>query len=154
MKIKYVFFILAASFCIAAPAWSDTMSPDDRNLDRWGQYSRPARFELSAPNFEYVSVFYFEKGLGVSDRAPFGVGDATPNSLAPSRFGEGWIVFDRFRKWDGGPSGAAGTPGNPPPSVPVPEPSTVALLAAGLVALFGTTLRRLPRGPRAAAVPS
>jgi hypothetical protein len=150
MKIKYAAFILAGFFCITAPAWSDTMSPDSRNLDGWVQYYQPVRFELSAPNFEYVSVFNFEKGLGVSDRAPFGVGDATLNSLSPFRFGEHWIVFDRFRKWDDGPSGAAGTPTNPQPSVPVHEPSTIALLAAGLVGLFGTTLRRSPRGPRAA----
>jgi hypothetical protein len=150
MKIKYASFILAGLFCIAAPAWSDTLSPSARDFDSWRQYSQPTRFEFSEPSIPYLS-FNFESGLGAPDRDPFGVGDATLNSLAPSRFGERWIVFDRFRAWGDGQSGAAGEPSNPQPSVPVSEPSAAALLAVGLIALFGTELRRSPRSPLAAA---
>jgi hypothetical protein len=150
MKLKYASFILAGFFCITVPAWSDTMSPDARSFDHWAQYSQPARFQLSEPAVEQLSAFGFEQGLGASHRDPFGVGDATINNLAPARFGERWIVFDRFRGSDGSPVGAAGEPTNPQPSVPVSEPPAAALLAAGLVALFGTALRRSSRVPRAA----
>ncbi len=148
MKIKYAAFILAGFFCITAPAWSDTTSQDAHDFDLRLQYYQSPRLEFSKPSFEYLSAFNPERGLGETNRDPFG--GSILNSLAPSRFGERWIVFDRFRKWDDGPVGATGNPTNPQPSVPVPEPSTVALLAAGLVALFGTALRRSPRGPRAA----
>ncbi len=150
MKIKYASFILAGLFCIAAPAWSDTVSPSARDFDSWRQYSQPVRFEVSEPNLPYLSALGFEKGLSPFDRDPFGVGDATLSSLAPSRFGDRWIVSDRFRGWGDAPVGAAGEPGNPQPSVPVSEPSAAALLAAGLAALFGTALRRSSRAPRAA----
>ncbi len=147
MKLKYVAVAFAGLICITAPAWSDTISQNAPDFGSGIQYSQPARFDFSQSAPEHFSAFDFGQISDASDRNLFEIPNGSRFAGLP--VGEHKIGFG-WRMWEAGPAPGRNL-GNPPSTVPVPEPATFVLLASGLIALIGSAQFRLPGGPRAAA---
>jgi hypothetical protein len=147
MKLKYVAVVFAGLICITVPAWSDTISQNGPDFGSAVQYSQPARFDFSRSAPEYFSPFDFGQISGASDRNLFEIPSGPRFVGLP--VGEHKVEFDWWIR-EARPA-PGGNPGNPPATVPVPEPATFVLLATGLLALIGSAHFRSPGGPRASA---